>query len=329
VSPAVWGRLVQTHRQATDTFLRGPGFQGDNTDGNNIRHGVLASLIGGVFNVASQTGRRDAFEWAQQRSNAWSRARRTHRLNSAIFDIGPGTAADRQEAAELLDLLTSGGENLTDGQMEFTVVRSENSTFLLARVIAAGAALEPRTRGRGAPRRENPLAKLRLGFSQPKNVAEVAREEEQMQDVAKLDQQPPQSERMTDERDDTALELALLADAVLNHMPRLAAPTPMEQWLRQPDGQQDGPQNTGVLESLFQQRPATKRPREEDSQATRDGPSKRAKPILARSRQNAVPSPDAADRLLQSFVVVESETDDSETEYFPLPKRKILPTRRR
>jgi hypothetical protein len=32
---------------------------------------------------------------------------------------------------------------------------------------------------------------------------------------------------------------------------------------------------------------------------------------------------------LQSFVVVESETDDSETEYFPLPKRKILPTRRR
>ena len=223
---------------------------------------------------------------------------------------GQETRRIAKKAVELLDILTTGGLALTGDQMEFNAIRSETGTFLLAKVIAAGVSL-------GGRRRANPLEEVRYMFvpeEAPEDAPEVEEQEEQMQDNAQPDDFPQQPEYTLGDRDETALELALLADARLNHVFRVAARTLAEPQTRhqddQHDRQEDVPQFQALFDSMFQQRPAAKRPREEAPQPTRERPAKRRIAQPARRRQPAKSPSDYPD--FESFYIAASESEEEE-----------------
>ena len=184
VSREVWAETVVEHRHEAMAFLRGGNFVFENGFGPDpvIVHGVLARPVGGVFNLASESARRDAYEWAQQRYDAWTPATADHPLNFAIFDIGPGALEDRVQASELLVLLADSGEEVTQNQMEFTSIRSESGVFLLAQVTGFRHELANR-RPRTRHHRENPLSNLRFEFIRPQNRNEIAQQEFTRQDI--------------------------------------------------------------------------------------------------------------------------------------------------
>jgi hypothetical protein len=212
VSREAWVELVAEHRGEVMAFISGGNFfHHGNIDVDPIAHGALAVPIGGVFNLASDTARQAAYDWAQQRYNAWLPTTADHPLNFAIFDIGPGTPEDREEAAEVLDILTFSGHNATGGQVEFTVIESPFSQYLLAQVTGAGLALDDRFPGTGHSRRENPLSNLMFEFIRPQNAREVAQREELRWDLGWI-HQDPQPEHLQDDHPDLAVQHAIRAN---------------------------------------------------------------------------------------------------------------------
>ena len=222
VSREDWAGLVAEHRHEAVAFINGGNLVGDgNIVGHPIVHGALARPIGGVFNLASDTARRGAYEWAQERYNAWVPTRAEHPMMFAIFDVGPGSLQDREDAAELMDILTEFGHEATGGQIEFTEIESPLSQYLLAQVTGRGTELDDRFPGTGHSRRENPLSNLMFEFLHPRNARETAQREEIRQEMGWF-RDPPQPGHVGNEGADVALERALLADIELNANTRLA-----------------------------------------------------------------------------------------------------------
>jgi hypothetical protein len=220
VSREDWAGLVAEHRDEAEAFINGGNLV---DDGNVVRHpivhGALAGPIGGVFNLASDTARRDAYEWAQQQYNAWSPTRAEHPMNFGIFDIGPGSLEDREDAAELMNILTEFGHEATGGQIEFTVIESPLSQYLLAQVTGRGTELDDRFPGTGHSRRENPLSNLMFEFLRPRNARETAQREAIRQEMGWF---PPQPGHVGNGGADLALDRAILADIEMNANTRQA-----------------------------------------------------------------------------------------------------------
>lgn len=219
VSREVWTETVAEHRNEAMAFLRGGNFVFENGFGPGpvIMHGLLARPVGGVFNLASESARRDAYEWAQQRHDAWTPATADHPVNLAIFDIGPGALEDRVQASELLALLTDSGEEVTQNQIESTSIGSESGVFLLAHVTGFRHELTnrmPRTRRH----RENPLSNLRFEFIRPQNRDEIAQQQFTRQNIG-WRVEPPQRHVHFD-LDEQAV-LADIEEMRQNRMPRV------------------------------------------------------------------------------------------------------------
>jgi hypothetical protein len=218
VSREVWVGLVAEHRDEATAFINGGNFFfGGNVDVDPIAHGALAVPIGGVFNLASDAARQAAYDWAHERYNAWLPTTADHPMNFAIFDIGPGTPEDREEAAAVLDILTFSGRHATGGQVEFTVIESPFSQYLLAQVTGAGLALDDRLPGTGHSRRENPLSNLMFEFIRPQNAGEAAQRVVVRQNLGWIGQDA-QPEHVQD--DDRELEIQRNAQENIRRMMR-------------------------------------------------------------------------------------------------------------
>ena len=185
-----------------------------------------------MFNFSSSTSRRDAYEWAQQRYNAWTPATADSSLNYAIFDIGPGTRMESEEAAAVVLLLSQAGAHTSGSTLEFIVIDNPSTFgfFMLAQVTG----VNPAHRG-------NPLSYWRFEFIRPRNARERAQREQQREDRFEgLEVQEPfdiqerreaQARRMIalerQFRENLALERAMREDIRDNHQPNannIAAP---------------------------------------------------------------------------------------------------------
>lgn len=218
VSREAWADVVAEHRHEVVALMNGGFlfFEPENVDRLPIMRGALAHPIGGVFNLSSETARRDAYQWAQERYNVWTPTTAGHLMNYAILDVGPGTPEDREDAAELLDILSITGEEATGGQIEFTTIESPFGQFMLAQVTGRGLELEDRFPGHPHPRRENPLSNLMFEFIRPQGARERTQREELRQDMG-IFREGPQLQQGPADLD---LDHAILADARINPVPR-------------------------------------------------------------------------------------------------------------
>lgn len=175
VSDEEWQEIVNAlHEDAHDFVMSefDTEFDLDNTHTFPIGHGVLGTPIGGVFNLSIESGRREAYEWAEARKLAWRATDADNANNYAIFDIGPGgTRFELEAAANFLDLLLLHGETLTEGQVAFTQIVTDNATCLLVRYT--GRVLEPFRDPQNTP---NPLRGVQFDFFpiDPLMLAELA-----------------------------------------------------------------------------------------------------------------------------------------------------------
>lgn len=222
VSREVWAGLVAEHRDEAVAFINGGNLVDDEDVVRHLAaHGALVGPIEGVFNLASDTARRGAYEWAQERYNAYLPTTAEHAQNFAIFDFGPGSLEDREDAAEVMNILTEFGPEATGGQIEFTVIESPLIQYLLVQVTGRGTALDDRFPGTGHSRRENPLSNLMFEFLRPRNAREAAQREAIRQQMGWF-RDPPQPGNMGNGGVDLALERAMLADIQTNANTRVA-----------------------------------------------------------------------------------------------------------
>lgn len=112
VSREAWADVVAEYRHEVVALMNGGFFffEEENVDGLPIMCGALTYKIGGVFNLSSETARRDAYQWAQERYNVWTRTTAGHLMNYAIFDVGPGTPEEREKTTKILDILSIAGK---------------------------------------------------------------------------------------------------------------------------------------------------------------------------------------------------------------------------
>ena len=218
VSREAWAEVVVGHRHEVVALMNGGFFffEPENVDRLPIMRGALAHPIGGVFNLSSETARRDAYQWVQERYNLWTPTTAGHFMNYAIFDVGPGTPEDREDAAEVLDILSIAGEEATGGQVEFITIESPFGQFMLAQVTGRGLELEDRFPGYPHPRRENPLSNLMFEFICPQDARQRAQREELRRDMGLIREGAQAEQGLAD----LNLERAIFADAHINPVPR-------------------------------------------------------------------------------------------------------------
>lgn len=121
VSDEHWDRVVADSANTTKRYAaRGPGKNalGQDTQHPTISRGLLRQPVGGLFNMATQSGRIAAFMWMHDSVRGYRESNYISMKNVAVFDMGP-TDEPRLVGATLMAYLFLFGESDTRDRFSF------------------------------------------------------------------------------------------------------------------------------------------------------------------------------------------------------------------
>lgn len=139
VSEEAWELMIQTFHERMVQFVRSIVFRLAPEHVFPTRNGVLTRPVGGVFNMVSTEARRQAYNWAYERQQAYQHWNEDDPRNYAIFDVGPsGTPDEIIYAKELMKMLLENGSRLTEDRMDFVRINHATGYTLLVKLIGEG-----------------------------------------------------------------------------------------------------------------------------------------------------------------------------------------------
>jgi hypothetical protein len=121
-----WNELVEEHDAGTQEFLERPGSDWY----RSFRNGLLEDRAGGVFDMLTGAGRREAYNWVHSRIHRWEdgETEEGERKNFAMLHMGPGDEhtpdRDRRSVYRMMDTLVWAGTHEAGGGIVFEDVHT-------------------------------------------------------------------------------------------------------------------------------------------------------------------------------------------------------------
>jgi hypothetical protein len=121
-----WNELVEEHDAGTQEFLERPGSDWY----RSFRNGLLEDRAGGVFDMLTGAGRREAYNWVHSRIHRWEdgETEEGERKNFAMLHMGPGDEhtpdRDRRSVYRMMDTLVWAGTHEAGGGIVFEEVHT-------------------------------------------------------------------------------------------------------------------------------------------------------------------------------------------------------------